>query len=50
MALLDIIPGILSQATRGPVLAEDRLLPGFFERLLWRKLPLKLDESAAITD
>jgi len=32
------------------LLAEDCLPPGFYERLLWRKLTLKLDESAAETD
>jgi hypothetical protein len=33
-----------------PLLAEDCLLPGLYGRLLWRKLPLELDESAAIVD
>jgi len=33
-----------------PKLAEGRLLPGIDERLLTRKLMLKLDESAAIAD
>jgi hypothetical protein len=31
-------------------MAEDCLLAGFDEGLLLRKLPLKLDESAAIYD
>jgi len=36
--------------TGGPFLAEDYLLAKPIERLLTRKLPLSLDESAAIYD
>jgi len=33
-----------------PLVAEDCLLPGFYEGLLWREQAFKLDEAVAIYD
>ena len=41
---------VFSSNSKCPLLAEDCLPPRFYERLLWRKLTLKLSEAAAAND